>query len=203
VLVAGAATIRSAHGDDRVDSAFDEYLDRALGGERIELAAFLAAHPELAPDEIERLRLRIDALAGSDPHRPLRDSALPFERLGDFALLERLGHGGMGVVFSAEQRSLARKVALKVMRPELIGSPEAERRFDARRAPLRNCATPTSSRCTRPAKNAACAISRWSWSKARASTSSCAPREVRWSRRAPCASRSTSRERCPPRTRPE
>jgi serine/threonine-protein kinase len=38
---------------------------------------------------------------------------------GDFKLLRRLGQGGMGQVYLAEQFSLRRQVALKIVRPEL------------------------------------------------------------------------------------
>src|SRR5688572_7358094 len=51
------------------------------------------------------------------------------ERLGSFRLIERLGGGGMGVVYLAEEESLGRRVALKLIRPEQIYFPQAKERF--------------------------------------------------------------------------
>jgi WD40 repeat protein/serine/threonine protein kinase len=49
--------------------------------------------------------------------------------LGDFTLLSRLGGGGMGIVFLARQRALARLVAVKVVRPEMLFLGAARERF--------------------------------------------------------------------------
>lgn len=48
---------------------------------------------------------------------------------GKYVLDERIGEGGMGIVFLAHQPALARSVAIKMLRPELAGDREVARRF--------------------------------------------------------------------------
>jgi serine/threonine protein kinase len=50
-------------------------------------------------------------------------------RLGPYRVLKQLGVGGMGIVYKAEDISLQRPVALKVMRPDRAADPEARQRF--------------------------------------------------------------------------
>jgi len=50
---------------------------------------------------------------------------------GGFRLLRQLGQGGMGKVYLAEQESLQRKVAIKVLRRDLAANPTALARFQA------------------------------------------------------------------------
>jgi serine/threonine-protein kinase len=55
------------------------------------------------------------------PHAPVvsAEADLSGRVLDDFRLLRRIGQGGMGQVYLAEQVSLRRQVALKVVRPQL------------------------------------------------------------------------------------
>lgn len=46
-----------------------------------------------------------------------------------YRVIEPLGEGGMGMVYLAEQISIRRKVALKVLRPRLVGDPALQERF--------------------------------------------------------------------------
>src|SRR6516162_11597383 len=58
----------------------------------------------------------------------MNDQDLMPERLGDYRLLDRIGEGGMGVVFLARDRR-HRTVALKVLRSSVAGDPTARRRL--------------------------------------------------------------------------
>jgi serine/threonine-protein kinase len=49
--------------------------------------------------------------------------------LGDYRILRRLGRGGMGEVYLAEQISLKRNVALKFLRRDLVSNPTSLARF--------------------------------------------------------------------------
>lgn len=62
---------------------------------------------------------------------PAVELELPRELLehSRYRILRRLGGGGMGAVYEAEHRLMNRRVALKVIRPELLNSPQAVLRF--------------------------------------------------------------------------
>ena len=50
--------------------------------------------------------------------------------LGHYKILDRLGTGGMGVVWLAEDLELGRRVAIKLLRDDVAGSPERRARFE-------------------------------------------------------------------------
>lgn len=65
----------------------------------------------------------------SDVAQPAADADLTGRTLGDFKLLRRLGRGAMAEVYLAEQQSLRRQVALKVLKAALAGDVNYVQRF--------------------------------------------------------------------------
>lgn len=89
------------------------------------VADLCRGHSELTAEVLACLA-ELDAAGMST--RPRLDDEFP-ERLGDFRLIDRIGGGGMGVVYRARQESLQREVALKLIRPEQLYFPGARKRF--------------------------------------------------------------------------
>lgn len=56
-------------------------------------------------------------------------SLQPGSVLGDYVVVSELGRGGMGTVYRATHTRMKRDVALKVVSPRAVSSPEAVRRF--------------------------------------------------------------------------
>jgi WD40 repeat protein/serine/threonine protein kinase len=113
---------------DPFDELVEEYLRRCRCGERPTPAEYAARYPELAPrileffpalELIERLKPTPEDCAGHSDGTGSGGTSLVvgdrLQRLGDFRVLREIGRGGMGVVYEAEQESLGRRVALKVM----------------------------------------------------------------------------------------
>lgn len=95
------------------------FLDRECAGDaelRREVEALLAAHLE-------------DSFL--DPPNPvgIPPSPAPLTTFGDFDIVREIGHGGMGVVYLARQRSLHRDVALKVLQGGILADRARVDRF--------------------------------------------------------------------------
>lgn len=114
------------------DELIDRVVERIMRGQDPDIEALISGAPELSPAARETLR-RIAGSFGSPASgattRSARGDELPYAELGPYKLISRMGEGGMGMVFLAEHRFLERRVALKVIRPELALSPVSRQRF--------------------------------------------------------------------------
>src|SRR5262245_57407990 len=128
------------------DAGRAAYLDRACAGSpnvRARVEALLAAigqagsfleTPALAWEASREPGAGLDSTtfeAEADSGDASADLSAPLTpiRLGDFELVGRLGEGAMGVVFEAQQLSLNRPVAVKLIRAGLLAGEADLRRF--------------------------------------------------------------------------
>ncbi len=105
-----------------------------------EPAVSAATTSDTTPSFISSANRPVDTTIGSElppvdgpPARVCRgsDAPLPFERLGHYEIVARIGHGGMGDVYRGYERALDRKVAIKVLPPDLARQQDFVRRFRA------------------------------------------------------------------------
>ena len=122
-----------------VDVAAEEFVERFRRGEHPSISEYTQRFPEHA-DEINELlpgvvmmeqlkqQKHVEKQSSSTPH--IHDSARQVEQLGDFRIIREIGHGGMGVVYEAEQESLGRRVALKLLSIGKLASEKHLQRFE-------------------------------------------------------------------------
>jgi serine/threonine protein kinase len=123
--------------DPRVVAALEQYLEAMRAGQPLSREQFLGRHTEIAEalgqclSGIEFVQTAAVALEAPRAAAPAlaRDAIPASAQLGDYRILREVGRGGMGVVYEAQQISLGRRVALKVLPFAAAFDPKQRQRF--------------------------------------------------------------------------
>jgi hypothetical protein len=120
-----------------LDEILATYLKAEEAGQQVDRDELLARHPEVAAglasffadfDRVEGLVVPLRAVRqAANQATSTRHPTL--EKLGDYRILGEVGRGGMGIVYEAEQESLGRHVALKVLPSPALLNPTYLERF--------------------------------------------------------------------------
>jgi WD40 repeat protein/serine/threonine protein kinase len=125
---------------DPLGQIADEFVEAFRQGKRPTVEEFARRYPEHADDIRDILpalglmeKAKSDDATGEPAKAaaPAAPTAVPHLRqLGDYQILREVGRGGMGVVYEAQQLSLGRHVAIKVLPSHALLDPKHLRRFE-------------------------------------------------------------------------
>jgi serine/threonine protein kinase len=127
----------SSSDPNTVDRLAEEFVARHRRGEHPDLTEYTERFPQYAAairDLFPALVLIEQVKPGAgEPTGAYTAATSPaghrLERLGDYRILREVGRGGMGIVYEAEQESLGRHVALKVLPSHALLDPRHLVRF--------------------------------------------------------------------------
>jgi serine/threonine protein kinase/WD40 repeat protein len=126
----------SADAEDRFAILTDAYLDALQHGTAPPVDEYAKRHPEfderllqLLPTIVmmEQAGEQLDVDLATDA-QSASSSSVP-DQIGDFRIVRRIGAGGMGVVYEAEEIKLGRRVALKVLSLDRLDRRDRVERF--------------------------------------------------------------------------
>src|SRR5437764_7939003 len=116
----GAQLLKDASLEALLGQVADEFTQRLNNSEQPDIEEYAGRYPQIAALLRQILpALQLIRVPASDPVPHNGSAGSPQDEhagcLGDFRILREIGRGGMGVVYEAEQVSLSRRVALKLL----------------------------------------------------------------------------------------
>jgi tetratricopeptide (TPR) repeat protein len=117
----------------RFDELAEEFAERYRRGERPSVEEYVGRLPEMADEIREMFPALVEVeLVERDARgdaQTRRHTVPRLKEVGDYRIVREIGRGGMGVVYEAEQVSLGRRVALKVLPWQVSSDPTVHERF--------------------------------------------------------------------------
>ena len=136
-----------------IEDVIEEFLGRLRDGSSPSVQEYQRRYPTLShqlPEVLVPIEM-MERMSSSESINRERENSkvrsekkLPFTRLGEFDIVRELGRGGMGVVYEAVDRTLDRRVALKVLHSSTVATDKHLERF--RRSLVVPCAVRSESR---------------------------------------------------------
>ncbi|MFC1522068.1 serine/threonine protein kinase [Elusimicrobiota bacterium] len=120
----------------KIDNIFETFLEAQACAKAQSPDDLQISHPHLSKElarkiaayhQAERAIKTIQDFSSKEDPRPAK--TFPEKTMGDFELIREIGSGGMAKIYLAEQLSLKRPVALKVLEPKNILNDKAIARF--------------------------------------------------------------------------
>ena len=120
----------------RLEQAMEDVVRRLEEGDVLDRAALLTEYSDVA-DELSACLDNLEFVQQVAPQLSTESTSTKDEvaragsptNLGDFRIIREIGRGGMGVVYEAEQLSLGRRMALKVLPFAAMLDKQQQKRF--------------------------------------------------------------------------